>query len=548
MSPGPLGLVLAAVTLAAGGADLDLVLRGGRIVDGTGGPAFAGDLGVKDGQVVAVGQLGDRVAARTIDVGGLVVAPGFIDIHNHGDDSLLVDGDAPSLVRQGVTSVILGEGGSAAPSRAFASFHRYYDQLTASGIAINVGSFVGASQVWSMTRGERTGPPTRGELEHMRSLVRQAMAEGAFGVSSSLAGPPGAWIDTETLVSLCAAAGPLGGIYATHLRSEGAEVFAAVDEALSIGRRGRLPVEILHLKIADRTLWGQMPGVLAKLNAARAAGIAVAADVYPYNAGLNDLASLIPPWAHEGGPAALLRRLADKATRARIEAEITRGRRGWYDHYTAVGSSWALMMVVEAHNPSDQRFEGKRMDEIIAARGGDPFSVLFQLLIDNGGSVPTVFFQQDEADLRAALAQPYVSIGSDGGALRADGTASPHPHPRVFGTFPRVLGHYARDEKLFSLEDAVHKMTGANATKLGLADRGTLGPGQRADITVFDPVRIADTATFERPRQYPSGVVHVVVGGQLVLDGGKTTGRRPGRILRGRGYAPPAANASVNPP
>jgi N-acyl-D-amino-acid deacylase len=537
MSFGPFGLVLAALTLAAGSPDLDLVLRGGRIVDGTGNPAFVGDLGLKDGYVVAAGQLSDRPAARTIDVTGLIVAPGFIDIHNHGDESLLVDGDAPSLIRQGVTSVILGEGGSAAPSRAFPSFRRYFDQLTASGIAVNVGSYVGSSQVWVMSRGERMGPPTHGELEKMRNLVRQAMNDGALGVSSSLTGPPGAWIDTESLVVMCTAAAPLGGIYSTHLRHEGAEVFTAVDEALAIGRRAHVPVDIIHLKISDHTLWGQMPRLIDKIAKARAAGATVTANVYPYHAGQNDLASIVPPWAHEGGAAALVHRLKDPALRARIEGEITRGIRGWYDHYTATGS-WQGMMLVQLQNPAYKRWEGKRMDEVIATlgQGRDPFAVFFQLLIDNGGTVPTIFFHHTEEDMRAALVQPFVSIGSDGGSLRAEGPSPlAHPHPRFFGTFPRVLGRYVRDEKVLSLEEAIRKMTSANSSKIGIGDRGTLGPGQRADITVFDPAKIIDTATFENPRQYALGVVHVIVGGQMVLDGGKPTGRRPGRILLGPG-------------
>jgi N-acyl-D-amino-acid deacylase len=533
MSFGPLGLVVTALTLAAGSPDLDLVLRGGRIVDGTGNPSFVGDLGIKDGYVVAAGQLSDRRAARTIDVTNLVVAPGFIDIHNHGDESLLVDGDAPSLIHQGVTSVILGEGGSAAPSRAFPSFKRYFDQLTASGIAVNVGSYVGSSQVWITARGERNGPPTRGELERMRSLIRQAMNDGALGVSSSLSGPPGAWIDTESLVVMCSVAAPLGGIYSTHLRHEGSDVFTAVDEALSIGRRAHIPVDIIHLKISDHALWGQMPRLIDKLNAARTAGANVTANVYPYRAGQNDLASIVPPWAHEGGNAGLVRRLKDPASRARIEREITHGIRGWYDHYTATGS-WDGMMLVQLQNPDYKRFEGKRMNEVIAALGGNAFGAFFQLLIDNGGTVPTIFFHHSEADMRTALVQPFVSIGSDGGSLRAEGPSPlAHPHPRFFGTFPRVLGRYVRDEKVLPLEEAVRKMTSANSSKVGINDRGTLGPGQRADITVFDPALIIDTATFEKPRQYAVGVVHVIVGGQMVLEAGKPTGRRPGRILVG---------------
>jgi N-acyl-D-amino-acid deacylase len=543
---GALALALTAASLAAAPSDLDLVLRGGRIVDGTGNPSFLGDLGVKGGFVVAVGQLGDRKATRVLDVTGLVVAPGFIDIHNHGDNNLLVDGDAPSLLRQGVTSVILGEGGSVAPSRAFPTFRHYFDQLTASGIAVNVGSYVGSSQIWVSTRGERAGPPARGELEKMRSLVRQAMSDGALGVASSLSGPPGAWIDTESLVIMCAAAAPAGGIYSTHLRHEGTEVFTAVDEALSIGRRARIPVDIIHLKISEHSMWGQMPKLVEKIAAARAAGATVTANVYPYRAGQNDLSTIVPPWAHEGGPTALVRRLKDPALRTRIEGEIKRGIRGWYNHFTATGS-WEGMMLVQLKNPAYRRFEGKRMNEVIAALGGKEFAVFFQLLIDNDGSVPTVFFHHSEADMRHALAQPFVSIGSDGGSLRIDGSPLGHPHPRFFGTFPRVLGRYVRDDKVLSLEEAIRKMTSANGSKVGITNRGVLGPGQRADITVFDPARILDMATFEKPVQYSVGVVHVVVGGQLVLDKGQPTGRRPGTVLWGPGTKRAAAPAASAP-
>jgi N-acyl-D-amino-acid deacylase len=517
---------------------LDLIIRGGRIVDGTGGAATLGDVGIKDGRIVALGKVSGP-AAGTLQASGLVVAPGFIDVHNHADTSLVADGDAPSLLHQGVTSVILGEGGSMAPSEAYPTFKRYFDKLLAGGIAVNVGSYVGSSQVWLQTRGERPGPPTRGEVERMRGLVRQAMADGALGVSSSLSGPPGAWIDTDTLVALCEAARPFGGIYSTHLRHEGSEVFVAVDEALSIGRRANVPVDIIHLKIAEHAMWGQMPKLIAKLEAARAAGAKVEANVYPYRAGQNDLASIVPPWAHEGGPAALVRRLKDPVTRARIAGEITSGIPGWYNHYTATGS-WEGMLLVQLANPAEKRFAGKRMSEVIAELGGKPLDVLFQLLIDNQGSVPTIFFHHTEEDMRYALKQPFVSIGSDGGSLRPERRAG-HPHPRFYGTFPRVLGRYVRDEKVLTLEDAIRKMTAANARTVGIEDRGLLAVGKVADVTVFDPARIIDKATFEDPHQYSEGVVHVVVGGKMVLESGQPTGARPGQILRGAGAGGPRA-------
>ncbi|HEY0711982.1 MAG TPA: D-aminoacylase [Polyangia bacterium] len=534
---------LAADAQAAAAPTVDLLIRGGQIVDGTGKAAFIGDVTIKDGRVSEVAPKITTAATRTLEAKGLVVAPGFIDIHNHADNTLVSDGDAPSLLHQGVTSVILGEGGSVAPSKTYPTFKHYFDKLTGAGVAVNVGSFVGSSQIWLATRGERNGPPTRGELEKMRGLVKRAMNDGALGVSGSLSGPPGAWIDTDSLVAMCQVAAPFGGVYLTHLRHEGLDVFKAVDEALTIGRRADIPVEILHLKISEHSLWGKMPELIAKLEAARKGGARVAANVYPYRAGQNDLASIIPPWAHEGGTPSLIRRLKDPATRARIEAQITGGIPGWYNHYTATGS-WEGMQVAQLSNPEYAPYVGKRMSDIIAALGGKPMDVLFRLLIDNNGRVPTVFFHHAEEDMRFALKQPFVSIGSDGGSLKPQGPlAAGHPHPRFYGTFPRVLGRYVRDEKVLTLEDAVRKMTSANATKLGLVDRGVLRPGAIADVTVFDPVTIIDKATFERPHQYSVGVVAVVVAGKLALDQGRPTGARAGQILR----RPPRATTAAAP-
>jgi N-acyl-D-amino-acid deacylase len=354
-------------------------------------------------------------------------------------------------------------------------------------------------------------------------------------VASSLSGPPGSWIDTDTLVTMCEAAAPAGGLYSTHLRHEGLDVFKAVAEAMEIGRRAHVPVDIIHLKIAEHSLWGQMPKLVATIAAARARGVEVEANVYPYRAGQNNLATIVPPWAHEGGTAALLARLKDPAQRKRLENEITTGLPGWYDHYTATGS-WDGMLLVSLSNPAYQRFVGKRMSEVIKTLGGKPFDVFFQVLIDNGGSVPTIYFHHDEKDMQYALRQPFVSIGSDGGALKTEGPlAKGNPHPRFYGTFPRVLGRYVREEKVLALEDAIRKMTSANTAKVHLYDRGLLRPGQAADVTVFDAARIIDNATFEKPHQYASGVVFVVVNGKLVLDHDRHTGARPGQILYGPG-------------
>ena len=521
---------------AAPAPAFDVVIRNGRIADGSGNPTFKGDVGIRGGRIVAVGALGGQKGKRTLDAAGLVVAPGFVDIHSHADNALLVDGGAHSAVYQGITTVILGEGPSMAPSRDYPRFRHYFARLLKQGIAINAGSYVGSSQLWTEVRGAKAGPPTADERTRMQALVRQSMEDGALGVSSSLSGPPGSWIDTDTLVAMCQAAGPYGGIFSTHMRHEGLEVWAAVDEALSIGRRAGVPVDIIHLKISEHSLWGQMPKLIAKLAAARAAGHDVQANVYPYWAGQNDLATIVPPWAHEGGKAKLIERLKDSAQRQRIEKEITQGLPGWYNHFTATGS-WQGMLLASLSHEKYNRFEGKRMSEVIAALGPDkPFEVFFQTLIDNGGSVPTVFFHHAEKDMVYALKQPFVSVGSDGGALKTEGPLSAgNPHPRFYGTFPRVLGRYVREQKALTLEEAVRKITSANSAKVKVFDRGLVRPGQWADVAVFDAATIADRATFEKPHQYATGVVYLLVNGQMVLDKGRHTGARPGKIVYGPG-------------
>ncbi len=549
--------VFLAGCLAAGLAqepEFDVVIRGGRVADGTGNPWYRADVGIRGGKIVAVGMLKNRSARRTIDATGLTVAPGFFDIHNHSDNSILVDGDAESMVRQGVTSMILGEGGSAGPAggkqerpeRRWKDFDGYFALVLKQGVSTNIGSYVGSSQVWTYVRGHRPGPPSAAEAAHMQALVREAMEQGALGVSSSLSGPPGAWIDTATLIAMCRAAAPYGGVYSTHIRTEGHGVFEAAGEALRIGREAGVPVEIIHLKIAERELWGQMPELIETLAAARANGQQVTANVYPYRAGQNNLASIIPPWAHEGGRKAMIARLRDGALRERLEREILHGIPGsnWYNHYTATGG-WDGMLLVALSNREYKRFEGKRMSEVIGELSKDPIDVLFELLEANGGSVPTVYFHHSEEDMRYALKQPFVSIGSDGTAVKAEGPLGRgHPHPRYYGTFARVLGRYVREEKVLSLEEAIRKMTSANAAKVGILDRGVLRPGMWADITVFDADRIIDQATFEKPHQYATGVEYVFVNGELVLERGRHTGARPGQILYGGGKRGGTAQAA----
>ncbi len=511
----------------------DILIRHGHVVDGTGNPWFSADVGIRGGKVAALGDLRGRAARRKIDASGLVVAPGFFDIHNHSDYTIVEDGDAQSMVRQGVTSMILGEGRSAAPSKRWDSFTSYFDELRRRGISTNIGSFLGSDLVWMAVHGEAPGPAPPEEHERMRAMVRSAMREGALGVACSLSGPPGNWIDTASLVAMCEVAAEYGGIYSIHMRTEGSGVFGAVEEAIEIGRRSRIPVDILHLKIADHKLWGRMPELVARIGEARAQGLEITANVYPYRAGQNNLSSIIPPWAHEGGVQALIRRLGDPALRQRLEKEILHGipDSDWYNHYTATGS-WEGMLLVSFSNPEYKRFEGKRMSEVIASLGRPPLDVLFELLRENNGSVPTVYFHHSEEDMRCALRQPFVSIGSDGTAVKTQGPLSAgNPHPRYYGTFPRVLGRYVRDERVLSLEKAVRKMTSANAAKVRIYDRGLLRAGMWADVTVFNPDAIIDHATYDRPHQYATGVEYVIVNGTLVLDRGEHTGRRPGKVL-----------------
>lgn len=543
-------LSLAALVTVCGFAqEFDILVRNGRIVDGTGNPYSLGDIGVRQGKIAAIGRLGNRTAKRTIDAAGLIVTPGFIDIHNHSDYTILTDGNAESMIRQGVTSMIFGEGGSAAPlggkqdekrsGREWTDFKGYFDKVLRGGVSTNIGSYVGSSQIWTYVRGPRPSPATPEELAQMQELVRLAMRQGALGVASSLSGPPGAWIDTDALVAMCKAAGEFGGIYSTHMRTEGQGVFESVAEAIEIGKRAGVPVDIIHLKLADRKLWGQMPELIASIQRARASGQQVEAHVYPYRAGQNNLSSILPPWAHEGGTKAMLDRIKDPALRPRLEKEILNGIAGtnWYNHYTATGG-WEGMLLVSLSNPAYKKYEGKRMNEVILESGKQqqPLDVLFDLLLNNNGSVPTIYFHHAEEDMRYALKQPFVSIGSDGTAVKTEGPlAAGNPHPRYYGTFPRVLGRYVRDEKVLSLEEAVRKMTSANAAKIHIYDRGLLRPGMWADITVFDPEKVIDESIWDKPHQYSKGIEYVIVNGELVLEHTKHTGSRPGQILYGPG-------------
>ena len=534
---------------AAEEAPYDLVIRNGKIVDGTGNPWFVGDVAVRGDRIVAVGHIPPAEAKREIDAKGLVVAPGFIDVHSHSDFLLLEDGNAQSKVRQGVTTEVLGEGNSVGPAVGkrsaqsavvdgktvrWTTLAGYFDAVDRAGVSVNVASYVGMDNVWQSVMGSSFDRPTAAQREQMKTLVDEALKDGALGLSTMLAMPPGSLATTDDIVELCKVVAKHRGIYSSHIRNEGSDVFDAVKEAIAIGERAGVPVDIIHLKIADQKYWGRMDELVALIDAARKRGVNVQANVYPYTRGSNNLVSIIPPWAHEGGTKRLLERLKDEKDRERLKKEIRDGLPGWYNHYTAVGGDWGRMLVAGKGS-----YEGLTMDRVIAARSKgkdpapDPLDVLFAVLIEEGGSVPTVFEHHTEKDMKLALAQPWCSVGSDGSAYAVEGPLRRgNPHPRSFGTFPRVLGVYVRERGVLRLEDAVRKMTSLNAAKVGIPDRGLLRAGDFADVVVFDPERVADRATYEKPFQYAEGIVYVVVNGKLVLEQGKHTGARPGRALR----------------
>jgi N-acyl-D-amino-acid deacylase len=530
----PFLLTLLAGCLAA--QDFDILIQNGKIVDGTGSPAFHGDLGINGGKIAAMGKLMNKTAGRAIDARGLVVAPGFIDMHNHSDTAVLTDGNSQSMIRMGVTSMILGEGDSAAPSARFPRFTDYWAAVLKGGVSTNVGSYLGSSAVFTAAHGNKEGPATPVEVQKMREIVQQAMQDGAFGISTSLHQPPGFWISTDELVAMVKVAAESGGVYSTHIRDEGETVFKAVSEAIDIARRGGTPVDILHLKIAHQKLWGQMPELIGLIQNARNEGLDVQAHLYPYTVGQNaGLRNIIPPWAHEGGNEAMLKRLRDPSLRARLEKDISNGIPGWYNHYTAVGSDWSRIQIGGVSNPAYQKYVGKRVSELIADKKRPWLDVLFETLIDNNGAVPALYYQQMEEDMNYAMKQPFVSFGSDGSAMNVDTEGARSPHPRSYGTYARIMRRYVREQKLLTLEEAVRKATSHNAAKVRLYDRGILRPGMWADVTVFNPDTIIDKATFEKPHQYSVGVEYVVVNGRIVLDQGRHTGARPGAILYGPG-------------
>lgn len=526
----------------------DLLIVNGTVVDGSGAPDVQADIGVRGDSIAAIGKLSGTPARKVIDAAGLTVTPGFIDTHSHSDFTLLVDGAAQSKIRQAVTTEILGESESAGPvtgkARAatgdygvkidWETLGQYFDRLERDGISVNVASYVGSLQVRICVMGAETSrEPTPAETRQMKQLVRQAMEEGALGLSSALTVPPQTYLSHQQLVDMAGEVKPFGGIYATHTRAGGGPL-SGEQEAIEIGRKTGVPVEFVHLNNTDYKMWGKVGLYDELFQKARADGIAVTASRYPYIAGQNNLRAIIPPWALEGSREDMLARLKDAAQRKKMERDIYGGIPGWFNHYLLMGN-WEKVRVASVQSEKNKRFLGKSVAEIAKLTNKTPTNTVFDLLLDEGGSIPAIYFLMSEQDVRDTLRLPWVGVGSDGLAYRPGGPLGQgRPHPRSYGTFPRVLGKYVREEKVLTLPQAVYKMTSMNAAKLGIKDRGVLKQGMKADIAVFDAATVIDKATFDDPHQYPAGIDYVVVNGILVLDKGEHTGAKPGRALRKR--------------
>jgi len=544
-------------TSAAGAAPTyDLLITHARIVDGSGNPWYSGDVAVQGDRIAAIGRLEGATARRVIDAGGLMVAPGFIDMLGQSETALLIDNRALSKLSQGITTEITGEGGSIAPQNpltvaalepSIAPYHLkvdwtdlkgYFDRLEKQGTPLNLGTYVGAAQVREAVLGDVDRAPTPLELRTMKGLVEQAMQQGAMGISTALIYPPGHYAKTEELIELAKVASQYGGIYATHMRSEGRSETAAIEEALRIGREANLPVEIFHLKVVGKGRWGGMPKVAATIQAARDSGQDVSADMYPYVAGATALASSLPPWVADGGLPKLLERLRDPAIRARIKKEMAEDHAEWENLYLGAGGAPGVM-VASVINKDLKAFTGKTVAQIAAEQKKDPLDALLDFVLADNGQTGALYFIANEDDLQYGLKQPWTSIGLDAGELPLDGPLfEPHTHPRAFGSMPRFLGHYVRELHLLPLEQAIRKITSLPAQREQLTGRGLIKEGFFADITIFDPATISDKATYAEPAQLSQGVKYVLVNGKMAFEDGKMTGVMAGKALR---HAVPAA-------
>lgn len=528
----------------------DLVIANGRIVDGTGAPWFLGDIAVTGDRIVRIapaGLLKGAAAKRRIDATGHVVSPGFIDIQSHVRGNLLGRGDGRliSKITQGITTEIMGEGTTNAPANEKTGeqadapfsgprgFDKWLAAMSAHGSSANFGSFVGAGTLRAFGKGMAMGKATAAELAVMKEAARNAMRDGAFGVASALIYPPNSYQDTAELIEIVKETSAFGGVYISHIRSEGDRLLEAVDEAIEIGQKSGVPVEIYHLKAVGKQNWGKMPAVIAKINAARARGLDVQANMYPYAASGTGLTACLPDWTAADGK--LYANISDPATRVRIAKEMLAPDDTWESR--CLQASPEGVLLVGLRKPEHQRFLGKRLSEVAAAMGKPWNEAALDLLAAERQRIATVYFVINESNIAMQLKQPWIKISTDAGA--SDPATDKAPvHPRAYGTYPRVLGHYVRDQKVMPLEEAIRKMTSAVANRLSLRDRGVLREGSFADLVVFDPRTVADRATFDAPHQLAAGVPYVVVNGAIVVDQGKHTGAKPGRVLRGPGYEP----------
>jgi dihydroorotase/N-acyl-D-amino-acid deacylase len=560
----PVAAALAVASLAgaaepqrhpASGPVYDLVLAGGRVVDGTGAPWFRADVGVIGDRIAAVGDLTKAAARRRVDASGLVVAPGFIDMLGQSEYEVLVDNRAASKITQGITTEITGEGSAIAPMNArmiaegrdtwqrygvtpdWTTLAGYWSTFRRTGSAINLGTFVGAGGVRNFVMGQDDRPPTATELEAMKTAVAEAMEDGALGLSTSLVYVPDRFASTDEVIALARVAAGYGGSYITHQRSEDSAIDTSLDEVFRIAREANVQTEIYHLKTSGRKQWGKMPAVLARLESARAQGLDVTADVYPWTASSNGLDASLPGWVREGGDEKMVERLKDPATRARARADFLKEDPEWPD------GGAANILLTQVFEPGLKKYEGRTLAEIGQDEEKDPLDVLIDLVVADRGNTGRVTFSMSEPDVKAALAHPLVSICTDSSAQAEDGILSKQrSHPRAWGSTARILGKYVREEKLLTLEEAVRKMTSLPASRMRLHDRGILRPGMMADLVAFDPKTVAERSTYADPLHYSAGIPYVAVNGQLVVDGGRITGARPGRGILGPGYRPRAGS------
>jgi N-acyl-D-amino-acid deacylase len=560
-----LAMLSAALVSSAGGADrgaapgsapFDLIIEHGHVIDGTGAPWYAADVGIRGGRIAAIGRLDQASAKRRVDAAGRVVAPGFIDMLGQSELTLLVDPKVPSKVFQGITTEITGEGESIAPvndaiarenakgyehygiKRDWTDFAGYFARLERQGIGINLASYVGATTVREMVIGYGDRAATPAELEQMQALVAQAMRQGAVGVSSALEYAPAPYASTEELIALARTAAQYGGIYATHMRSEQEAIMTALEETIRIGRDAHVPVEIWHLKAGGVNNFGLMPEIIGRIERARASGVDIAADTYAYPAWFNELSAFIPPWAHDGGKTKLIERLKDRSARERIKKELATPATDWDNEWQSVPGPEAVQIATVA-NPKLLDLQGKTLADIAKARGTDAMDTLFDILIEDDAQTAVAVFAMSEPDIELAAVQPWVSFCNDSSGTSPEGALGKEfPHPRAYGTFPRVLRKYVREERRMRLEEAIAKFTSLPASRLRLADRGVIKAGLWADIVVFDPQTITDRATFSAPNQLSFGMQWVLVNGVPVIGDGAATGALPGHVLRSGGVRP----------